>query len=41
MATGRIPTSLITHRLPLASTPSAFKMLAHYTDGVGKAVIEI
>jgi 2-desacetyl-2-hydroxyethyl bacteriochlorophyllide A dehydrogenase len=41
MATGRIPTSLITHRLPLASTPKAFEMLANYSDGIGKAIIEL
>ncbi len=37
----RISTSLITHRLPLESTPRAFEMLTHYRDGVGKAVIEL
>jgi 2-desacetyl-2-hydroxyethyl bacteriochlorophyllide A dehydrogenase len=41
MATGRIPTSLITHTLPLGSTPRAFEMLTNYTDGVGKAIIEL
>lgn|SRR5579862_756865 len=38
---GRISTSLITHTLPLCETPKAFQMLTDYTDGVGKAVIEI
>jgi threonine dehydrogenase-like Zn-dependent dehydrogenase len=37
----RISQSLITHKLPLEGTPKAFEMLTHYTDGVGKAVIEI
>lgn len=41
LASGRISTSLITHTLPFDQTPRAFEMLAHYTDGVGKAVIEI
>jgi len=41
MATGRIPTSLITHRLPLDQTPRAFDLMTYYTDGVGKAIIEI
>ncbi len=41
MATGKVPMSLITHTLPLAETPKAFQMLTDYTDGVGKAVIEI
>jgi L-iditol 2-dehydrogenase len=36
----KIPTALITHSLPLESTPKAFEMLAHYSDGIGKAVIE-
>ncbi len=39
--TGKIPTSLITHSLPLAETPKAFEMLTRYTGGVGKAIIEI
>jgi L-iditol 2-dehydrogenase len=37
---GRIPTTLLTHSLPLEQTPKAFEMLTNYTDGVGKAVIE-
>ena len=37
---GRIPTTLLTHSLPLEQTPQAFEMLTHYSDGVGKAVIE-
>jgi threonine dehydrogenase-like Zn-dependent dehydrogenase len=41
LAAGRIPTSLITHTLPLAGTPRAFEMLTNYSDGVGKAIIEL
>lgn len=37
---GRISRTLITHSLPLEGTPKAFEMLTHYSDGVGKAVIE-
>ena len=37
---GKIPASLITHRIPLEATPDAFAMLAAYRDGVGKIVIE-
>jgi len=41
LSSGKVPMSLITHTLPLAETPKAFQMLNDYTDGVGKAVIEI
>jgi L-iditol 2-dehydrogenase len=41
LAAGRIPGSMITHVMPLAETPRAFEMLTNYSDGVGKAVIEI
>lgn len=41
LTSGRIPTSLITHALPLENTPRAFEMLTDHSDGVGKAVIEI
>ena len=41
MASGRIPNALITHRLPLEETPKAFEMMTHYTDGVGKAIIQL
>jgi L-iditol 2-dehydrogenase len=37
---GRVPESIITHRLGLEQTPEAFDMIRHYRDGVGKAVIE-
>jgi L-iditol 2-dehydrogenase len=38
---GRVADALVTHRLPLEQTAAAFNMLANYSDGVGKAVIEI
>jgi threonine dehydrogenase-like Zn-dependent dehydrogenase len=41
LAAGRISTSLITHTLPLAATPKAFEMLTNYSDGMGKAIIEM
>lgn len=41
LSSGRIPTSLVTHTLPLAETPKAFHMLTDYTDGVGKAIIQL
>ena len=41
LSSGKVPMSLITHTLPLSETPKAFQMLNDYTDGVGKAVIEI
>jgi L-iditol 2-dehydrogenase len=41
LVAGRIPASLITHTLPLAGTPKAFEMLTNYSDGVGKAIIEL
>jgi 2-desacetyl-2-hydroxyethyl bacteriochlorophyllide A dehydrogenase len=41
MSSGRLPTALLTHLLPLEETPKAFDMMANYTDGVGKVVVEI
>jgi len=41
LETGRIPLALVTHTLPFAETPRAFEMLDHYSDGVGKAIIEV
>ncbi len=41
LASQKISTSLITHTLPLEQTPRAFEMLANYTGGVGKVIIEI
>src|SRR5881409_1856987 len=38
---GRVPAALVTHCLPLGETPNAFEMLAAYSDGVGKIVIEM
>lgn len=38
---GRIPESIITHRLSLERTPEAFDLVEHYRDGVGKVVIEM
>ena len=38
---GRIPKALITHSLPFEKTPKAFEMLTDYSDGVGKAIIEL
>ena len=38
---GRVPAALVTHRLPLGATPNAFEMLAAYSDGVGKIIIEL
>ena len=40
LASGCIPTNIITHLLPLERTPEAFELLAGYRDGVGKLVIE-
>lgn len=31
---------LVTHRLPFAQTPAGFDMVAHYRDGVVKAMVE-
>ncbi|MBM3811090.1 MAG: zinc-binding dehydrogenase [Acidimicrobiia bacterium] len=41
LADGRIPESIITHRMPIDNTPEAFELLEHYRDGVGKIVIEM
>jgi threonine dehydrogenase-like Zn-dependent dehydrogenase len=41
MSSGRVPTALLTHTLPLEQTPKAFEMMTDYTDGVGKVVVEI
>lgn len=38
---GRISDRLVSHRLPLERTPEAFDVLAHYREGVSKAVIEL
>lgn len=41
MYSGRFPTALLTHHLPLEQTPKAFDMMTNYTDGVGKVVVEV
>lgn len=41
ISSGRLPMALLTHFLPLEQTPKAFDMMEHYTDGVGKVVVEI
>ena len=40
LESGRIPLDFVTHHMPLERTAEAFEMLEHYTDGVGKVVIE-
>ncbi|QOY91741.1 zinc-dependent alcohol dehydrogenase [Paludibaculum fermentans] len=40
LAGGRIPTSLITHVLPLAQAQQGFEMLHEYSDGVGKLIYD-
>jgi 2-desacetyl-2-hydroxyethyl bacteriochlorophyllide A dehydrogenase len=41
LASGRIPGTLVTHRLPFEQTPRGFELLTDYTDNVGKVVIEV
>ncbi|MCS7025037.1 MAG: alcohol dehydrogenase catalytic domain-containing protein [Bryobacteraceae bacterium] len=41
LAQNRIPDALITHVLPFDQTPRGFQMLAHYSDNVGKVVIQV
>lgn len=38
---GKIPDTLITHRMELAHTAEGFDMVSRYKDGVGKLVVEI
>lgn len=40
LAAGRIPTGLITHRLPLEKAQEGFEILHAYADGVGKLVFD-
>jgi L-iditol 2-dehydrogenase len=40
LASGAIPESIVTHRVPLEQAPEAFKMLAAYRDGIGKLAVE-
>lgn len=41
IAAGKIPDTLITHRLELAHTGEAFQLVSDYKDGVGKLVVEV
>ncbi len=42
LESGRVdPKPLITHRMPLEDTPKAFDMVANYSDGVIKAMIDL
>ncbi|MBI4909381.1 MAG: alcohol dehydrogenase catalytic domain-containing protein [Acidobacteria bacterium] len=41
LAAGRVPTALVTHKLPFEQTPKGFELLTEYTDNVGKVVIEV
>ena len=41
LAAGKIPDTLITHRMELAHTAEGFDMVSGYKDGVGKLVVEI
>jgi L-iditol 2-dehydrogenase len=41
IASGKIPDTLITHRMELAHTAEGFQMVSEYKDGVGKLVVEI
>jgi L-iditol 2-dehydrogenase len=40
LAAGRIPTSLLTHALPIEKAQEGFELLSEYADGVGKLVFE-
>lgn len=41
LAEGRVSDALVTHVLPFDQTPRGFELLADYSDGVGKVVIEV
>jgi L-iditol 2-dehydrogenase len=41
LAEGRVSDELVTHVLPFAETARGFDMLAHYSDNVGKVVIQV
>jgi threonine dehydrogenase-like Zn-dependent dehydrogenase len=41
LAAGRVPTALVTHRLPFEETAKGFELLADYSDNVGKVVIAV
>jgi L-iditol 2-dehydrogenase len=40
LASGRIPTGIITHRMPLERAQEGFEILHSYSDGVGKLVFD-
>lgn len=40
LASGAIPESIVTHRVPIDQAPAAFRTLADYRDGIGKLAIE-
>jgi L-iditol 2-dehydrogenase len=40
LASGRIPTALITHQLPLEKAQEGFEILHSYSDGVGKLIFD-
>jgi L-iditol 2-dehydrogenase len=37
---GKIPTSIITHRFPMERTAEAFELVSDYRDGVGKLILD-
>jgi threonine dehydrogenase-like Zn-dependent dehydrogenase len=41
ISAGKIPDTLITHRMELAHTAEGFEMATGYKDGIGKLVVEI
>ena len=41
LAAGRIPTSLITHALPLERAQQGFELVHEYADGVGKLIFDL
>jgi len=41
LASGQIPTSLITHALPLEKAQEAFEMLHDYAGGAGKLILDL
>ena len=41
LASGQIPSSIITHSIPLEKTQEGFELLHDYADGVGKLIFDI
>jgi len=41
LASGQIPTTLITHALPLEQAQNAFEMLHEYAGGAGKVLLDL